>query len=156
MRKSRFTEEQMVTILREVSLKNGLQVLIRPSRASDVQGLQDIFYHLPPHDIYTRFMTGLKSLPVSEAEHLCNVDYENEMAFVAVTGGRSEEKIVGVLTSTDVLRSTSQGPVSVLRNVERLRSRDALPGFRSPCARSSLSFPMSMASARRMSSCAAT
>jgi RimJ/RimL family protein N-acetyltransferase len=32
---------------------------------------------------------------VSEAEHLCNVDYENEMAFVAVVGERSEDKIVG-------------------------------------------------------------
>ena len=80
---------------REATLKNGKLVLVRPSKASDVQGLQDIFYHLPPHDIYTRFMTGLKSLPVSEAEHLCNVDYENEMAFVAVVGERSEEKIVG-------------------------------------------------------------
>ncbi|HEY6009901.1 MAG TPA: GNAT family N-acetyltransferase, partial [Nitrospirota bacterium] len=80
---------------REVTLKNGKQLLVRPSRASDVQGLQDIFYRLPPHDIYTRFMSGLKSLPVSEAEHLCNVDYENEMAFVAVTGERSEETIVG-------------------------------------------------------------
>jgi CBS domain-containing protein len=38
-------------------------------------------------------------------------------------------EIVGVLTSTDVLRSTSQGPVSVLRSVERLQSRDALPGY---------------------------
>jgi len=38
-------------------------------------------------------------------------------------------EIVGVLTSTDVLRSTSQGPVSVLRSVERLQSRDSLPGY---------------------------
>ena len=38
-------------------------------------------------------------------------------------------KVVGVLTSTDVLRSTSQGPVAVLRSVERLRSRDSLPGY---------------------------
>jgi len=38
-------------------------------------------------------------------------------------------EIVGVLTATDVLRSTSQGPVAVLRSVERLDSRASLPGY---------------------------
>jgi CBS domain-containing protein len=38
-------------------------------------------------------------------------------------------EIVGVLTSTDVLRSTSQGPVAVLRGIERLASRRSLPGY---------------------------
>jgi CBS domain-containing protein len=38
-------------------------------------------------------------------------------------------QIIGVLTSSDLLRTTSQGPVTVLRSVERLGSRDALPGY---------------------------
>jgi CBS domain-containing protein len=38
-------------------------------------------------------------------------------------------QIVGVLTSTDVLRSTAQGPVAVLKGVERLASRESLPGY---------------------------
>ncbi len=80
---------------REVVLKNGEKVLIRPSRASDVQGLQNIFYNLTPNDIYTRFFTCLKSLTVSKAEHLCNVDYKNEMAFMAVAGEREKDFIVG-------------------------------------------------------------
>ncbi|HET8538854.1 MAG TPA: DUF294 nucleotidyltransferase-like domain-containing protein [Anaeromyxobacter sp.] len=37
--------------------------------------------------------------------------------------------IVGVLTSGDVLRATAQGPVAVMRAVERLPSREALPGY---------------------------
>lgn len=80
---------------REMVLKNGEKVLIRPSKASDVQGLQNIFYNLTPNDIYTRFFTCLKSLSVSKAEHLCNVDYENEMAFMAVSGEREKDFIVG-------------------------------------------------------------
>jgi acyl-CoA hydrolase/RimJ/RimL family protein N-acetyltransferase len=80
---------------REVVLKNQTVVLIRPSKASDVEGLQDIFYHLRPEDVRTRFFTRLSSLPVSKAEHLCNVDYENEMAFVALAGERENEQIVG-------------------------------------------------------------
>jgi hypothetical protein len=50
---------------------------------------------LPPDDVYTRFFTGLKSLSVSKAEHLCNVDYENEMAFVVTHGPKENQKIVG-------------------------------------------------------------
>jgi CBS domain-containing protein len=37
--------------------------------------------------------------------------------------------IVGVLTSTDLLKCSAQGPVSVLRSVERLSGRESLPGF---------------------------
>jgi CBS domain-containing protein len=40
-----------------------------------------------------------------------------------------DQEIVGVLTSGDVLRATAQGPVAVMRGVERLPSRDALPGY---------------------------
>ena len=81
--------------VKEVALKNGTKVMIRPARASEVSGLQDIFYHMTPHDVYTRFFIGLKSLSVSEADYLCNVDYEKEMAFVATIGHLEEEKIVG-------------------------------------------------------------
>ena len=80
---------------RDYTLKNGSNVVIRPSRASDVRGLQEIFYQLPPEDVYTRFFSGLKSLSVSQAEHLCNVDYEKEMAFVVTHGERENEKIIG-------------------------------------------------------------
>jgi RimJ/RimL family protein N-acetyltransferase len=80
---------------RQITLKDGTKVRIRPSRASDVRGLQEIFYRLPPEDVYTRFFIGLKSLSVSKAEFLCNVDYENEMAFVITYGERENEKLVG-------------------------------------------------------------
>ncbi len=63
--------------------------------AVDMERLQDIFYHLSEKDIYTRFFTRLTSLSVDKAEHLCNVDYENEMAFVATIGKDKNEKIVG-------------------------------------------------------------
>lgn len=39
--------------------------------------------------------------------------------------------IVGVVTSTDLLRHTAPGPITVLRSVERLASRDHLPGYAS-------------------------
>lgn len=80
---------------RTVLLKNGRRVLIRPARASDVGGVQDLFYHLSQEDIYTRFFRGLRSLSPSEAQRLCNVNYNTEVAFLAVTGTRENEKIIG-------------------------------------------------------------
>ncbi len=80
---------------RDVILKSGASVLVRPARARDVRGLQDIFYNMSKKDVYMRFFAYLKALSVDEAEHLCNVDYENEMAFVAAVGDPENEKIVG-------------------------------------------------------------
>jgi CBS domain-containing protein len=40
-----------------------------------------------------------------------------------------EGEIVGLLTSTDLLKCSVQGPVAVLRRVERLASREELPGY---------------------------
>lgn len=80
---------------REIRLNTGEKVLIRPAKASDVGGIQDIFYHLKPEDIYTRFFNHLSSFTEDKAQHLCNVDYENEMAFAAVIGERENEKVIG-------------------------------------------------------------
>jgi acyl-CoA hydrolase/RimJ/RimL family protein N-acetyltransferase len=89
IRSSNSTQEE-----REILLKNGVKLLIRPSKASDVRGLQDLFYQLSAEDIYTRFFQDLRFLPVPAAEHLCNVDYESEMAFLAVVGERENETVV--------------------------------------------------------------
>lgn len=40
-----------------------------------------------------------------------------------------EGRIAGVLTSSDLLRHSAKGPVAVLRHVERLPGREALPGY---------------------------
>ena len=76
-------------------LKDGRKVLLRPTRATDVDALQDLFYSLSSRDIYTRFFTNLKSLSTSKAQHLCSVSYEEEMAFLAVTGDWEDETVVG-------------------------------------------------------------
>jgi len=80
---------------KEVELISGEKIRLRPSKASDVRGLQDIFYNLRPEDIFTRFFSQLASLSITQARHLCNVDYENEMAFIAVQGSMEHETIIG-------------------------------------------------------------
>jgi hypothetical protein len=41
-------------------LKNDIAIDVRPSRISDVRALQEIFYRLPPDDVYTRFFQRLE------------------------------------------------------------------------------------------------
>src|SRR5215470_13292094 len=80
---------------RKVALKNGAKVLIRPARAADAGALQALFHRLSPDDVYTRFFRRVRSLTYRELQTLCNVNHETEVAFLAVTGPRENEEIVG-------------------------------------------------------------
>jgi RimJ/RimL family protein N-acetyltransferase len=80
---------------REIVLKDQTRVVVRPAKASDVSGLQDLFYKLPSEDVYTRFFRPLKQFSMSEAQYFCNVDYKKEMAFIAAVGDHNQEQIIG-------------------------------------------------------------
>ena len=79
---------------RVIALKNGLQIMLRPAHASDAEGIRALFHAMPADDVYTRFFHRLHSLSNREVERLCNLNYETEVAFVAVTGPRENEKVV--------------------------------------------------------------
>lgn len=79
---------------RQVTLRDGSPVLVRPTHPGDAPLLQDLFFHLRPEDVRTRFFRNLSSLARSAADHLCNVGYDTEMALVAVTGDRETECVV--------------------------------------------------------------
>jgi acyl-CoA hydrolase/RimJ/RimL family protein N-acetyltransferase len=80
---------------RSMELKNGSKVMIRPSRASDVEMLQHLFYRMDKADVYKRFFNPICSFSASDAMNYCNVDYDSVMVFNAVTGERESEMIVG-------------------------------------------------------------
>ncbi|HEY3534625.1 MAG TPA: GNAT family N-acetyltransferase [Pedococcus sp.] len=79
---------------REVALKDGTRVLVRPTRTGDAALLQDLFYRMDAEDVRTRFFRNLQSLTRNAAEHLCSVGYDQEMAFLAVVGERENERAV--------------------------------------------------------------
>jgi acyl-CoA hydrolase/RimJ/RimL family protein N-acetyltransferase len=83
-----------VAEVREVRLRDGREVLIRPTRTSDTRGMQELFYRLSQEDVRTRFFQQLTSLTDTAAQHLCSVDYEEEMAFAVVVGPSEHERIV--------------------------------------------------------------
>ena len=79
---------------RTITLKDGRQVVLRPTKTTDARLLQDLFYRLDPEDVRTRFFRNLSSMTRQMAEHLTSVSYEREMAFAAVTGEAEHEEIV--------------------------------------------------------------
>ena len=80
---------------RIVTLKSGLKVMIRPARAADAGALQGLFHRLSEDDVYTRFFRRVRSLSYRELQTLCNVNHETDVAFLAVTGPRENEEVIG-------------------------------------------------------------
>ncbi len=80
---------------RTVTLKNGANILIRPARAADSDALQALFHKLSPDDVYSRFFGCLRRLSFADLQTLCNVDSDTAVAFLAVTGPRENEQVVG-------------------------------------------------------------
>jgi acyl-CoA hydrolase/RimJ/RimL family protein N-acetyltransferase len=80
---------------RTVVLRDGSVVLLRPARTGDALALQELFYRMPPEDVYTRFFRHLTTLPLSTAEHLTSVSFEDEVTFLAVVGDWGSEQVVG-------------------------------------------------------------
>jgi len=80
---------------RIVTLKNHQSVMLRPATAADANGTRALFHQLSKDDIYTRFFQRVQGLSNREVQRLCNLNYETEVAFVATTGPREHEQIVG-------------------------------------------------------------
>jgi acyl-CoA hydrolase/RimJ/RimL family protein N-acetyltransferase len=84
--------------VRQLRLRDGREVLVRPTRTSDTAAMQELFYRLSEEDVHTRFFQKLTSLTDTAAQHLCSVDYEEEMAFAVVVGPPEHERIVAAST----------------------------------------------------------
>ena len=80
--------------VREVRLRDGREVVIRPTRSSDAASMHELFYRLSEEDVQTRFFQQLTSLTDTAAQHLSSVDYEEEMAFAAVIGPSERERVI--------------------------------------------------------------
>ncbi len=83
---------------RTITLRDGRSVLVRPARTGDAAILQDLFYRMPPEDVFTRFFRHLTSLPLSTAEHMTSVSFDNEVTLLAVEGDWGSERVVGTVS----------------------------------------------------------
>ena len=71
---------------REVGVRGGAQVLLRPARVTDERALQDFFYRLSDESTYKRFLHAKCRYPHDELQQLVDVDDERNMAIVACAG----------------------------------------------------------------------
>jgi RimJ/RimL family protein N-acetyltransferase len=76
--------------------KDGTRLLIRPIRPSDEDLIKDMFYSFSEQTKYLRYHGTLKAMPHNKVQVFCNVDYDTEMALVAVQGSGGHEEIVAV------------------------------------------------------------
>lgn len=71
--------------LQEVlTINDGMKVLARPIRPEDESGHQEFFSRLKSEDAYFRFFGLVREFPHSEMARYTQIDYDREMAFIAV------------------------------------------------------------------------
>jgi acetyltransferase len=75
---------------------DGHDVTIRPIKPEDADMEQEFVKHLSPETKYYRFMNTLRELSPSQVVRLTQIDYDREMAFVALTEIDGHEVEVGV------------------------------------------------------------
>ena len=79
---------------RSVTLEDGRSLLLRPAVATDGAAVRDLFHQLPDRDVYTRFFRKIRGLSDKDVQRLCNLNFEGEVAFVALAGAREDATVV--------------------------------------------------------------
>ena len=73
-----------------------VDIFIRPIRPEDAPLLAELFESLSPRSVYMRFFTPLKRLPHSMLARFTQIDYDREIALVALAEGKTAERMLGV------------------------------------------------------------
>jgi acetyltransferase len=73
----------------------GIDIFVRPIRPEDAPLLVDLFESLSSRSVYMRFFAPLKRLPQRMLARFTQIDYDREIALVALSAGL-EEKMQGV------------------------------------------------------------
>lgn len=81
---------------REVTLRDGSRLRLRPIRPADQDRLIAFYDRLSRHTAYQRFFAVMKRLPPDWARLLANVDYERRLALIAEQGTPEAPELVGV------------------------------------------------------------
>ena len=76
---------------------DGTRVIVRPIRPDDAGVEEDFVRMLSPEARYLRFMSTIRELTPQMVARFTRIDYERDMAFVAITGETGkDEKEIGV------------------------------------------------------------
>jgi len=81
---------------RDVTLRDGTAVRLRPIRADDAPRLVEYYGRLSEHTAYQRFFTVMKRLPPDWAQVFATVDFRRRLAIVAERDTPTGSEIIGV------------------------------------------------------------
>jgi acetyltransferase len=87
--------EQRLTLL------DGTEVQARPVRPEDGPAVVELFRRMEPADIRLRFFSAMRTVPAAVAARLSQIDYDREMALVAVAPDRELLAIVHLICDPD-------------------------------------------------------
>jgi acetyltransferase len=79
-----------------VVTKGLLDIFIRPIRPEDAELMEELFQVLSQRSRYYRFFTPLKQLPLHMLARFTQIDYDREIALVAISETKNAEKMLGV------------------------------------------------------------
>jgi acyl-CoA hydrolase/GNAT superfamily N-acetyltransferase len=74
----------------------GEYVHFRPIKATDESMMQDFFYSLSDRSIYQRYFSPLHAMPHQTVQAMTTIDYEQDMAIVALVRREGRERIIAV------------------------------------------------------------
>lgn len=80
-----------------IGLADGRQVLLRPIRPEDEPAQNAFFERLGPEDIRFRFFLPIREIPHEQMARYTQIDYDREMAFVAVDKTPTPYETLGVV-----------------------------------------------------------
>lgn len=83
-------------LISEWQMSDGTMVTLRPIRPEDAKLEQDFFQTLSETSRYFRFMHVLKELPISMLVRLTQIDYDREMALIALVQRAGKDVEIGV------------------------------------------------------------
>lgn len=80
----------------KTTVKEGLRIFIRPVRPEDAPLFRELFDNLSPTSIYYRFFSPMKRLSPSMLARFTQIDYDRDIALVALGADEQKERMFGV------------------------------------------------------------
>ncbi len=80
-----------------IALPSGRRILVRPIRPEDQPAHEAFAAHLTPEDLRFRLLGAHREIPPSEMARLVQIDYDREMAFIAVDPNAAEPETLAVV-----------------------------------------------------------
>jgi acetyltransferase len=78
------------------TVKGNIRIFIRPVKPEDAPLFTDLFKILSPTSIYYRFFAPIKALKPEMLARFTQIDYDREIAMVAIQENENQEKLLGV------------------------------------------------------------